>query len=74
MLVPGYCNFFELSGKEVIKYGDFEDLEQKIRAIFNGDEVVKRSLAAAEKYASRNSGAKIATRFIELFEEVIRRL
>jgi glycosyltransferase involved in cell wall biosynthesis len=70
VLVPGYCNFFDLSGKEVIKYGDFEDLEQKLRAIFDGTESVKESLAAAEEYTARYSAYEIASQFIELFERI----
>jgi len=73
VLVPGYCNFFDLSGEEVIKYGDFEDLDQKLRAIFEDTDNVKQSLAAAKEYAARNSGSQIATRFIELFENIKRR-
>jgi hypothetical protein len=70
VLVPYYCNFFDLSGKEVIKYGDFEDLEQKLRAIFDGTESVRESLVAAEKYATGNSSARIAAQFIQLFEKI----
>ena len=70
VLVSGYCNFFDLSGREIIKYGDFEDLEQKLRAIFDGTESVKESLAAAEEYAARYSAPEIASQFIELFERV----
>ena len=70
VLVPGYCNFFDLLGKEVIKYGDFEDLEQKLRGIFDGTEIVKKSLVAAESYAIRNSSKEVASRFIRLFEEL----
>jgi len=70
VLVPGYCNFFDLSGNEVIKYDDFEGLEQKLRAIFDGTESVRESLAAAEKYAIRNSSSRIAAKFVELFEKM----
>ncbi len=70
VLVPGYCNFFDLAGKEVIKYGDFGDLEQKLRAIFDGSESVQESLAAAEEYAARYSAHEIASQFIKLFEEI----
>ena len=73
VLVPQYCNFFDLSGKEVIKYGDFADLEQKLRAIFEGTEGVKKSIAAAEEYAKRYSAREIASQFIELFERIRRR-
>jgi len=69
VLVPGYCNFFDIAGKEVIKYDDFQDLEQKLRGIFDGTESIGESLAAAEGYATRNSSAEIASQFIKLFEE-----
>jgi hypothetical protein len=70
VLVPDYCNFFDLSGKEVIKYGDFKDLEQKLRAIFDGTESVRESLAAAKEYVTGNSSARIAAQFINLFEKI----
>jgi len=70
VLVPGYCNFFDLSGKEVIKFGDFDDLGQKLRAIFDGTESIRESLAAAERYTIRNSSSRIAAQFIELFEKM----
>jgi hypothetical protein len=70
VLVPNYCNFFDLSGEEVVKYGALTDLEQKLRDIFNGAESIKRSLAAAHKYASANSAPRIAEQFIHLFEKI----
>jgi hypothetical protein len=69
--VPGYCNFFDLSGKEVIKYNDFPELEQKMRDVFEDAGYVKESLAAAKEYATRNSGFEIAKQFIELFNKVL---
>ena len=70
VLVPGYCNFFDLSGKEVIKYGDFQDLEQKLRGMFGGVESYRENLAAADGYAVRNSSEKVASQFIRLFEKL----
>jgi len=70
VLVPDYCNFFDLSGKEVIKYGDFEDLKQKLRAIFDGTDSVRENLLAAEEYAMRYSAHEIASQFIKLFERI----
>jgi hypothetical protein len=70
VLVPGYCNFFDLAGKDVIKYGDFQDLEQKLREVFDGAVYVKESLLAAEKYVITNSGEAIAKKFIRLFERL----
>jgi hypothetical protein len=69
--VPSYCNFFDLSGKEVIKYGNLPELEQRLRDVFDGAAYVKESLAAAEEYATRNSGFEIAKRFIQLFDKVL---
>lgn len=70
ILVPSYCNFFDLSGKEVLKYRDLQDLEQGLQDVFDGAESVKESLRVAEEYATRNSSREIAARFIELFSEV----
>ena len=70
VLVPGYCNFFDLAGKEVVKYGDFPDLEQKLRDVLDGAGYIKESLLAAEKYAIANSGEAIAEQFIGLFERL----
>jgi hypothetical protein len=70
VLVPAYCNFFDLSGEEVVKYGALTDLEQKFRDIFNGTESIKKSLAAAHEYASANSAPRIAEQFLRLFEEI----
>jgi len=71
VLVPGYCNFFDLAGAEVIKYGNLQELVCKLRDIFEGAESIKKSLAAANEYATRNSGAEIAARFIELFRGLL---
>jgi len=69
-LVPSYCHFFDLMGKEVIKYSDLQELEQRLRDIFQGADIVKESLAAAEEYATRNSEREIAERFIQLFGQL----
>jgi hypothetical protein len=71
VLVPGDCNFFDLSGKEVIKYNDLQQLEQRLRDIFEDAGYVKESLAAAEEYATRNSDFEIANQFIELFNKFL---
>jgi glycosyltransferase involved in cell wall biosynthesis len=70
ILVPGYCNFFSLSGKEVIKYSDFQSLEQRLQEVFQHKENIKESLAAAEQYAKRNSDEEIAAQFLKLFTEI----
>jgi GDP-mannose:di-myo-inositol-1,3'-phosphate beta-1,2-mannosyltransferase len=71
VLVPSYCNFFDLSGKEVIKYKDPNQLEQRLRDVFEDAAYVKESLLAAEQYATRNSGSEIAKMFLDLFSRLL---
>lgn len=71
VLVPSYCNFFDLSGEEVIKYGDENQLEQRLRDVFEGAAYVSDNLLAAEQYATRNSGPAIARRFLDLFNGLL---
>jgi len=73
VLVPGYCNFFSLSSREVIKYYDFLSLKQRLQEVFQGQESVKESLAAAEEYVRRNSHKEIAVRFLQLFSKILGR-
>ncbi len=54
VVVPGYCNFFDLSGREVIRYDNLDELELRLREALEGAESVKESLAAAREYAARN--------------------
>jgi hypothetical protein len=72
VLVPGYCSFFDLSGKEVIKYADFRDLEQKLRGIFDDVESCNENLVYAEEYTIRNSSIEVASQFVRLFEKLKR--
>jgi hypothetical protein len=71
ILVPGYCNFFDISGKEIIKYNDYDEMEQRLRDVFEGLPYVREHLQAAEKYATVNSAPKIAEQFINLFDRVL---
>lgn len=70
-LVPACCNFFDLSGKEVIKFGDLPDLRQRLQIVFENTDSVKESLAAAQEYVIRNSSHRIAAQFLRLFEELL---
>lgn len=70
ILVPGHCNFFNLCGNEVIKFWNMDDLESKLRDIFEGAKYVKETLTAAEQYATQNSGPRIAAQFVQLFDEL----
>ena len=71
ILVPGYCNFFDISGKEIIKYNDYQEMEQRLRDVFEGSAYVKEHLEAAEEYANANSAPRIAEQFIGLFNKVL---
>lgn len=70
VVVPGYCNFFDLSGKEVIRYNNLDELELRLREAFEEAESVKESLAAAREYAARNSSHQVAAQFIDLFRKL----
>jgi hypothetical protein len=71
VLVPSYCHFFDLSGKEVIKYDSLQQLEQRLRDVFEGAGYVKESLRAAEEYAAKNSAPEIAKQFVTLFNRIL---
>lgn len=74
ILVPDYCNFFALSGREVIKYHDLENLEVKLRAVFEDKEYVRQTLEAAQEYVATNSAERIAHQFLELFSRINNRM
>ena len=71
VLVPGYCNFFDMSGNEVIKFDNLWELEQRLRDAFQETPAIKESLAAAEVYVNTNSGSKIAAKFMEMFDQIL---
>src|SRR4030042_2004443 len=71
VLVPGYCNFFDISGKEVVKFSDYQELEQRVRDVFEDAEYIKEHLKAAEEYATVNSAPHVAEQFISLFKRVL---
>jgi hypothetical protein len=60
-------NFFERFEKEVIKYGNLEELVERLRDIFEGK--VDSNLKAAERYVKKNSSTEIAKKFLKLFRE-----
>jgi hypothetical protein len=68
VLVYGYCNFFELCGKEAIKYNNFDELEQRLRDVFEDVREIRESLIAAERYVNENSSYEIAKRFTKLID------
>jgi hypothetical protein len=70
-LVVYDTNYFETFQKEVIKYKSLIELEEKLEALLRGDGIVAETKRAAKKYVELNSSEKIATRFLELFENLI---
>ena len=71
VLVPSYCNFFDLAGKEVIKYNDLQEMEQRLRDVLEDKEYVRESLRAAKEYAEINSYPRVAAQFIDLFSRIL---
>jgi glycosyltransferase involved in cell wall biosynthesis len=64
-------NYVETLDSEVIKYRSLAELEEKLEALLRGDEVVAETRRAAKHYAEFNSSEKIATRFLQLFENLL---
>jgi hypothetical protein len=56
--------------KEVIKYRDVIDLEDRIAEIFKDERIVENTLKAAEKYVTLSSTEKIADMYINLFKSL----
>ena len=57
--------YTEELGEEVLKYRDFDELKQVLAQVFEGR---KPDQEAVEKFIAEKSAAKVAQRFIELFE------
>jgi glycosyltransferase involved in cell wall biosynthesis len=63
-------NFFETLKDEVLKYGDFKALSDKLESVFQEKGEVKQTIQKALAYAEANSGQEIANRFLHLFESL----
>lgn len=63
-------NFVETLSNEVLKYKDFEELEERLVDVFEGRKNVKESLKAAEACVMKNSSYEIGKNFIALFESL----
>ena len=62
-------NFVENFGEEIIKY---KRLSSSLKEVFEGTTRVKMALRKAEEFVRRNSSYEIGTRFIELFEKLLK--
>ncbi len=61
-------NYIELHGDEIWKYRDFDDMKVKIIDLFNN----KFDLIKIETFLEQHNSERIANRFLELFEELIK--
>ncbi len=61
-------NFFVPYDGAVIKYGSPGELGEKLRAVLNGDELVREALARARELIERWSAEEVAKRLLELAE------
>jgi len=62
--------YVELLEKEIVKYKDKKDLEEKVIRLIEDEEYRKEIIIAAEKYVKENSAEVIAEKFIELFKNL----
>lgn len=63
-------SFFELMGKEVLKYKDLEEFKECIVSAFEKDEKYEKSRKAAKEYVKKNSSNTVAEEFIKLFNKL----
>jgi len=60
-------NFVETLKKEVLKYKNLDELQ---KLLLEKRDIMKSTVEAATKYVNRNSGGKIARKFIQLFKSL----
>jgi len=61
-------NYVELHGEEIVKYRDFEDMKRKLVDLFQG----RFDLSKVKAFLEERKAERIAERFLQLFEELIR--
>lgn len=61
-------NFVELHGEEIVKYQDSEDLKAKLIDLFQGE----FDLGPVEAFLEDHCAERIAERYLQLFEELMR--
>ncbi len=62
--------YVELMNKEIVKYKDKADLEEKVIKLIEDENFRKEIIFAQEKYVKENSAEIIADKFIELFKKL----
>ncbi len=71
-IITSDTDFVWFFDKEVMKYSSKDELHKLLTQVFEGDEIVKETLRAAEKYALKNSPKQIVGEFMKLFDELLR--
>jgi len=71
-IVTSDTEFVWFFDKEVMKYSSKDELHKLLTQVFKGDEIVKETLRAAEKYAIKHSPKQIVGEFMKLFDELLR--
>ncbi len=72
MLVPGKSDFFFPFEEEVIRYVDFEDLKGTLIDLVRGGIRFKALQEKAVQFVKENSPKKIAEKYIELFNSLLK--
>ena len=71
-IVTSDTEFVWFFDKEVMKYSSKDELHKLLTQVFKGDEIVKETLRAAEKYAIKHSPKQIVGESMKLFDELLR--
>jgi len=69
-IITSDTGFVEFLEDEVLKYRSFNEFKQLLIKALRGEIELKKIIRAAERYAKKNSPRRIASKFIELFNEV----
>ena len=72
-IVARESNYIDNLDREILKYSNMEELEQRIVSVFEKDNNYRLTLEAAKKYVEQNSSEQIANKFIQLFGELIKK-
>lgn len=69
-IVARDSNYVENFNREILKYRDFEEFKDRLRAVFDEGEEYKKVKKYAEEYVRKNSGIEVAKRFVGLFKKL----
>jgi glycosyltransferase involved in cell wall biosynthesis len=72
ILVPQQSDFFYPFHDEVIYYRDISELNEKIIGLFENEERYQKLIKQVDEFVLKNSPYKIASKYIELFERILK--